>query len=277
MSKLYLCGITSAGNYDNLFAMIEPVKKYFDGLCFTFHGEQDEGWKYLCENKGVGDIIPAKWCQRHGYSMTHYLWQGPMVTGDYFVQLDSAERLGEEFCRTKLVVLIECMKTNQVAMISNFGKGFIFRYNETLEFRGSPHWYPTNLMGPAINVDLPLTDFWNVRNEQRDEHQWVSHYVKYFLYPAGSNHALLGLEKKGDPNTLFPIREGKRLEFRREMLARGFPLTLDGLKDMFSKPLDNKLKSMINEEKTWQDFYRYFILNDKTVVHSHDDKEMKEI
>lgn len=275
---LFLCGITSAGNLQNLKEMIEPIKEYFDGLCFTFHDAHDEGWSYLNENKGKGEIISAKWCQRHGYSMTHYLWQGPMQEGDYFIQLDSSERLGKEFCEKLLPPIIQSMNENGIGMVSNFGKGLVFKYSEVLEFRGSPHWYPINLAGNAINMELPLEHFWNTRAEQRSEYQWVDHYAKYFLYPAGSNHALLGLEKNGDPQKLFPEREKKRLEFRREMIKRGYTLTLDDLNAMMgSAPLDDNLRKMINEEKVWQDFYRYHILKDTTVVHSHENKHMKEI
>ena len=278
MNKLWLCGITSNGNSENLKQMIEPIISFFDGLIFTYHGEEDDGFNFLQSNKKDGKIIKANWCNRHAYSQNHFLYQGPMVEGDKFILLDSMERISPEFCKDRLLKLLEVMDKDNLAVICNYGKGFIFRYNDMLEFRGSPHWYPTNLDGFQANLELEKNMFWNVRAEQRSEFQWVDHYAKYmFVYPAGSNHALLGLEKQGDPQKLFPERERKRIEFRKEALKRGFPLTLDGLKSMLSGELDNVLKAYLNNEKTWNDFYRYHILKDETIVDTHLPKDMKVI
>jgi hypothetical protein len=199
-----------------------------------------------------------------------------MKDGDHFILLDSMERISPQFCYEKLPQLRALMKEADLGMVANFGKGFLFRYNEQLEFRGSPHWYATALDGRAIGVELEKNLFWNVRDEQRSEFQWVDHYAKYMLYPAGSNHALLGLDHwEGDQAQNFQKREARRLAFRAEMVKRGYPLTLEGLREMLSKPLDNWLKSEINGEKTWSDYYRYHILGDKTVVHSHNPKDIK--
>lgn len=280
-NKLWLCGITSAGNADNLKEMIEPIKDCFDGLIFAFHDEKDDGSEYLEKNKKEGAIIYSKWCNRHAYSQNHFLYQGPMQNGDKFILLDSMERVSPEFCKDHLPKLIEYMDANNVAMLANYGKGFLFRFNEMLEFRGSPHWYATQLDGQQSNMQLEKNLFWNVRNEKRDskvKNFWAIHYAKYmFCYPAGSNHALLGLEKQGDPQKLFPIREMKRLQFRDEARRRGYPLTLEGLKQWFSQPLDEVTKGYINGDKVWSDYYRSIILEDDTIVDTHLPSDMKKI
>ena len=275
--RLFLCGITSSGNEANLRALIEPVSEHFAGLQWTFHYPKDEGADYLESRVGEGRIVYAHFCQRHGYSQTHYLWQGTMQPGDYFIQLDSAERISPQFCYEKLPQLLALMKEADVAMIANYGKGMLFRYNEQLEFRGSPHWYGTQLDGRAINVELEKHYFWNVRDQQRDAYQWVGHYLKYWMYPAGSNSALLGLEKQGDPQVLFTKVEARRLEFREELRRRGVPLTVDGVVDLFKKELDSTLKSFLNESKELNDAFRYYVLGDKTVVDTHRLEDMKEI
>jgi hypothetical protein len=275
--KIFLCGITHAGNEKNLKDLLNPVIEHFDGIVWTFHYPKDEGADYLESIKGDGEIIYANFSQRHGYSMTHYLWQGPMKNGDVFIQLDTMERISPKFCYERLPGLISLMDEAELGMIANYGKGMLFKYSEELEFRGSPHWYAINVNGKAINMELPKDEFWNVRSEQRDSYQWVTHYLKYWLYPAGSNHALLGLEKQGDPQKLFPQREAARLNFRNEVVNRGYDLTVDGIKQMFKDGLDNTLKQYINSEKTLNDAYRYFILNDKTVVDNHDPKSMKKV
>lgn len=277
MARLFLCGITHQGNRDNLKALIDPVSEYFNGLVWTFHLPKDDGAEYLESQKGEGEIVYAKFCQRHGYSMTHYLWQGPMQVGDFFVQVDTMERLGKEFCRERLPDLISLMDEAELGMIANYGKGLLYRYSEELEFRGSPHWYAININGRGMNLELPKNEFWNVRSEQRDSFQWVSHYLKYWLYPAGSNHALLGLEKQGDPQKLFPIREAKRLQFRQEVLKRGYSLTIDSVLDMFKSDLDSTIKDFLNSEKTLNDAYRYLVLRDESVKDTHDPKDMVKI
>lgn len=277
-NKLWICGITSAGNAENLKEMIEPIKQYFDGLIFTYHDEKDAGFEYLEANKGAGAIILAKWCNRHAYSQNHFLYQGPMQEGDKFILLDSMERISKEFCEERLPKFLKYMDENNVACVANYGKGFLYRYNDMLEFNGSPHWYATNLDGHNANVELEKNLFWNVRAEKRDKFHWVGHYAKYmFCYPAGSNHALLGLEKQGDPQQLFGPREKLRLDFRKLAVSRGFSLTLDGLNLMLSGPLDDALKFFLNKEKTWNDYYRYFVLKDETVVDTHMPSDMKEI
>lgn len=285
--RLFLCGMTTVGNEENLRAMIEPIRESFDGLCFTFHGSEycaddtsacpDGGAIFLNNNQGAGRIVYARWAQRHGYSQTHFLWQGPMEDGDHFVLLDTLERLSPRFCKEELPRFIAMMTERNIAMVANYGKGLIFRFNEQLEFRGSPHWYATQLDGQAINVELPKEDFWNVRNEARDPMEWVEHYSRYFLYPQGSNHALLGLDhhKGGKPEEIFPVRESKRLWFLREMARMQFPRTMEGLKAFLSQPLTPELTNLINSDKVWSDYYHYVIRGDKTVVHSHKPEDMK--
>jgi hypothetical protein len=268
--RLFLCGITSAGKEANLRALIEPISEYIHGLQWTFHHPTDAGYDYLFANCREGKIITAEFCQRHGYSMTHYLWQGTMEPGDFFLQVDDLERLGVPFVRDRVPGLIQLMKDTNTAMIANYGKGLLFRYNEQLEFRGSPHWYAINLDGQSINLELDQTEFWNVRGEQRGKHQFVEHYLKYYLYPAGSNHCLLGLEKHGDPQKLFPIREKRRLEFREELRKRGVPMTVEGVKQLMKNGLDSTLKEHFNQEKILNDSWRYFQLGRTDFPDDHD-------
>ncbi len=256
--RLFLTTMTSAGNEANLRAMVEPIAPLFDGVIATFHHPSDEGATYLESRAGAGRVIYANWAARHGYSMTHILWQGPMREGDKFIYLDSMERVSPTFCEGRLKQLVQLMDETDTAMVANYGKGFLFRFNEQLRFEGSPHWYAQGLDGRAINMELNKSEFWNVRDQQRAPRQWIEHYAKYWLYPAGSNHALLGLEKQGDPNVLFPIREQRRLAFRREMTQRGFPLTMDGLKAMLTSPLDEVLKDHLRTEKTLSDVYHFW-------------------
>lgn len=277
---LYLCGITTSNKFDNLKELIDPILPYFNGLIWTYHGSEtdnDEGRKYLEENKKLGKIVYATFKQRHGFSMSCYLNQGTLEEGDFFIQLDDQERLGVEFCATHIPDLMKKMNDNNIAMVANYNKGLLFRYNELLEFKGSPHWFATGLDGQSANLQLPENNFWSVRSRNRDKFQWVDHYMKYYLYPNGSNHALLGLDHHLQGNNFFQPREIKRLEFRRLMRERGYPLTVEGVKKMFEAEIDDKVKEYINFDLILNDFYRFYNLNDRTLIDNHHWNEMIKI
>ena len=283
MNKLWLCGITNLGNEQNLRELIEPILEYFDGLVWTFHdptfnddGNMDQGFKILLHNKKEGKIITAEWCQRHFNSMNQYLWQGPMKDGDYFVQIDTQERMSPEFC-AKLRDICISMDEQNIGMISNFGKGLIYRYNEQLEFRGSPHWYAINLSGDKnAQAELEKDEFWNVRDNQREPMSFVDHYLKYYLYPAGSNSVLLGLDKNGNPAELFPPREERRLKFKKYLEDQNIiNPTVDTVISFFAtqnsnETVDDQLKDFINNEKILNDVWRYHILGDSDFKDDHD-------
>lgn len=281
MNKLYLCGITSSNNLTNLKEMIDPIIDNIDGLNFTFHYPTDEGATYLENNKKDGKIVYADWCQRHSYSMNHFLFQGNMQYGDYFILLDSMERVSREFIEKAIPDFIKQMKERNLCLLCNYGKGFLFKYDESLEFQGSPHWFTSTFTGGTLNLELPKDLFWNVRSEQRDKWHFIDHYAKYMLYPYGSNHSLLGLEKNGNPKDLFPVRETTRLQFRvylRDILK--IPITVDSLKSYLIDNKDNipsKMKEFINTEKVWNDFYRFHILNDRNFNDDHDTGNMIKI
>jgi hypothetical protein len=275
--KLWLCGMTTAGHLSNLKEMIDPVLDAFDGLVWTFNYPKDEGADYLEANKKDGEIIYAKWAMRHGYSMTHFLWQGPMQEGDFFVLLDSYERISPVFLVHILPGYINQMKSDDISVIANFSKGLIFRYNEEMEFKGSPHWWCAGYPGKFANVELPKHLFWHVRNEQRVPFQFVTHYLKYYFYPAGSNHCALGLEKNGDPKILFPIREDQRIQFRKHCRSLGISLTPEAFKTYLLEnkdKLDDKMKAFLNGEKILNDYWRHEILGQTDFIDDHDFKNM---
>lgn len=275
--KLWLCGITSSGKENELKELIEPVISFFDGLQWVFHYPLDNAWRFLDANKKDGRIVYCHYSCRHGFSMTNYLWQGTMQNGDFFIQIDDLERISPEFVSEWAIPMISYMRECDVSMVANFGKPLLFKYDEELEFRGSPHWFPANLKGKSMNVELPLKYFWNVRDLRRPLFHWVSHYVKYYLFPAGSNSALLGLEKQGDVSELFPKAEKIRLSFREEIKKRGCDLTVDGVEKIFRDGMDDTIRGFVNGSKELNDFYRYKILGDQTVVDSHLLSDMKTI
>ena len=95
--KIWLIGITSEGHEEDLRDLIEPIKNHFDGLVWTFHYPLDSGHSYLESVKKDGEIICTKWCNRMDFSRNHCLYQGPMKIGDWFLTIDTLERLSPDF------------------------------------------------------------------------------------------------------------------------------------------------------------------------------------
>lgn len=285
MNKSWMLLMVGQNSLEDLKELWEPIESYFNGLVVTYHGEKEDiEAKYLESVKKEGRVIYLPYSNRHDFSRNAYLYCGPIQDGDICCQCDLLERPVPNFLENNLKVITNYISLGLFNCCDYYGKPFIFEFHESLKYAGSPHEtlirQDGNMKRVELNNQFPNES--DVRINMRpikrtDEFNWVNHYTRYMLMPWGSNHCLLGLEKNGDPSVLFPIREAKRLAFREEMKQRGFALTIDGLKSMLLGEIDEKLKNMINEEKTWADFYQYHILNNKNVLHSHEWKDIIKI
>lgn len=277
MNRLWVVGMSGPGSLDDLREMWEPIKHAFSGLIWVLHDSlRSEEARYLESAKGEGKIVHAAYCRRHDFSRNIGLYCGPMAEGEWACDVDVLERIAPVFANSFRDLTGQLAVRGYTAAVY-FGKHFMFQFHESLRYQGNPHESLVRDDGQLRGIEL--SQFYpderqvryGVRAEKRpDKYHFVSHYAKYMLFPWGANHALLGLEHRGDVRTLFPQREALRLEFLAEMKTRGFPRTLDGLRTMLSAPLDDTLKSFLNREKVWQDYYRYEILSDKTVRDEHD-------
>ena len=272
---------------EDLQELVNPVIQFFDGLVVTYHGELgDAESKFLEENKKEGKIIYLPYCQRHDFSRNAYLFCGPMKNGDWCLQIDVLERLGVQFAQ-KLPTFIKDCKHHNLNGIWYYGKPFLFEYHESLVYRGSPHEGMVRQDGNMAAIDYSQAEpdegkvRLNVRPLKRpDLFHWVGHYCKYMLFPFGSNHSLLGLDERYYQNEMqvgFQTRETARLAFIKELEKRGFERTVKGVIEMLSGELDETLKTFLRTEKVWQDVYRYYVLNDRTVIDEHKWSSMIEI
>lgn len=264
-SCLFLTLMTSAGNEENLRELVDPLLPYIDGIIAVVHRPcgGDNGLVYLEEHKGAGKIIVRDWVQRHDFSQNETLYAGVIQEGDLFIITDTLERPAAQFISRCKGDLNTFMIEHDLDCLVYYGKPFIVRYNEAMHYQGSPHWGLRGIRS-AVELSHMYPDEGKVRLNVRpfkrpDPLGWVEHYVKYWLYPPGSNHAALGIEKwGGDLNQAFAKREGQRLAFRAEMRKRGVPLTVEGLKVLLMGPLDEALKGHLRVEKTLSDAYWFW-------------------
>ena len=277
--RLFLTSMCGPDNAGNIIEMVDPLRQWLDGIIWVLHDCPilDAGSLWLESAKKQGLIIHRPWPRgRHFHSMNDTLYCGPMEEGDFFIWTDVLEHPRPEFVSRIKTDIIPALNRDNIDVVVYYGKPFLIRYRETLEYRGSPHWQLIGTNGRAIEWSQVEPDESKVRQNMRpvkrtDKMHWVTHYLKYMIeYPAGSNHALLGLSDFGDPNVLFPPREQNRLEFRREIKQRGYPVTVEGFKAMCKGPLDDTLVRYLNSDKVFSDAYNYLILGRTDVVHSHD-------
>lgn len=277
--KTFLSLMAGPGSYQDIDELWTPIKDYFDGITAVYFGARDDmEAQYLEAAKGAGYITYLPYTGRHDLARVCAIHCGVVQNDDIVVVTDTLERPSAIFCRD-----VDNLLSDQVNTLFFFGKPLAFRYHESITYVGSPHESLQRRDGQMRAIDL--AQGWgenkideaairaNVRPLKRDKWHFVRHFARYMLLPWGSNHALLGLEKNGNPADLFPVREAKRLAFRSEMRRRGYPLTVEGLEKMLRGPIDETLRDMINSDRVWSDFY-WHVIKGRDVVCGHDDRDM---
>ncbi len=266
MSKTYLIGITQ-DQKENIKSLTDPIWNFVDGLIFVDHGSTDGTRELLEERKGCGKIIDEEWVNSHDYSMNHLLLKGGLENGDWCIFRDSMERFNEEWA-SKIQDFVDQLRIRWIRTVYNYGKIFMFQYNDSMFFTGSPHF---GLQGAqAHSVDLK-----DLYNEDKKEHTWrirdgeeggrpidnkIDHEAKYAWVYGRSNHLLLGYENKLEQ---YERAEIIRQHMRDNARTAGFEMTVEGLKDFLSFLLDKEkdsFKSFINSHRVWRNFYRFHFL-----------------
>jgi hypothetical protein len=285
--KPYLVFMTGPNSIENLREMIEPIKQYFRGVCALVHdsNEFSPEVEYLTKinnELGEGNIILGSFVGRHDHSRNRILFETGIKNGDYLVTLDTLERIPEVFAKNLFNLMMQ-MNHEGVDVIYYFSKPYVIKYREDMEYKGTPH---ESLVGKysISSVELTLLNEYfkdennvriNVRPIKRpDKFHFIGHYAKYLLQP-NSNQILLGLENQKHPQEMWSKREENRLRFIKTLEDRGFDRSFAGVLALFSGPIDDELKHYINNEKVWQDVYRYYILKDDTVIDEHSWISMK--
>jgi len=263
--KVYLCGITQ-NQKEDIDELTKDVYMHFDGLIFVDGGSTDGTKELLEERKKDGAVGHRGWTNDHDFQMTEFLRQGPMEIGDWFITLDSMERLNPEFT-VKIHEFASQLLFNKIRSVYNYGKGFMWEYFDDMYFLGSPHWGLQGAREKSVELSQidgysdPNTYSYNVRGDKREPHHFVDHFLKYYYVYARSNHLLLGREKNREE---FEELEGNRQKFRfycRKEL--GLEFTIESLKEHLASEewkSDVIFVEMFNKERILKDFYRWHIL-----------------
>ena len=267
--RLWLTCMSSDISEENAVQIIEPIIDYLDGVIWVLNDVPTDSpnARYLESVKGKGKIIHRFWPDyRHFQAMNDTLFTGLIQENDLVIWVDPLERATVPFISKVKSEIGPMMQAAAVGVIFAWGKPYLFRYRETLEYRNSPHWSLQGWNGRAIEWSKIEPDETKVRFNMRplkrkEGHHFSLHYLRYYVsYPEGSNTCALGLEQfpGGATQENFARRETQRLGFRRELRRRGVPLTVDGVKLMMINPLDDTMLAYIRGDKVLSDAYWYW-------------------
>lgn len=275
--KLWLTGITNAGNGEHLKELIEPIKEYFDGMVWVFHTDNrepckhdhDEGYKYL-KNSLDTKVVLAPWCNRTDFSRNIGLYHGPIRYGDWFLTIDTLERMHVDFA-AQIPELIQRFERTGIDGVYLRNKHFLFQFNEQTAYVHNPH---SGVAGVKQSFEITSLPFWrdeywiNVRAEHRDPYEFVDHNLKYYLFP-NTNHLVLKCESDRE---FILHRYQLRGIFLNELNRLGIDSQdFNAVKSYIERgDLSDTAKQCIAEEKYLNDVYRFYRLGRNDIVDDFD-------
>ena len=258
--KLWLCGITQ-NRRDDIDEMTKDIAQYFDGLIFVDAYSDDGTYELLESRKKDGAIIQRKWTNDHDFQMNEFLKQGPMSNGDWFVTLDSPDRLVKEWAE-QLRQEIKTLKEEGFGAISMATKVYLAQYFDHMFYFQTPHW---GLNGIVNNIKFYTEEekkncVTSVRFDDPIKSGLLNP-VKYYYVYGRSNHCNLLYQHFG--SQILSKHENQRLQFRLYCQHElGIDLTIDSLVEYMkdeSKWSDYFMES-VELEVNLKDIYRHKIL-----------------
>ncbi len=281
--NLFLTTMCGKGTkVEDVIEMTKPILDHIDGIVAVTHDipYHDPVARYLNSFRGKGKIIDREWPGgRHFHSMNETLYSGCIEEGDFLLWADILEHPKPAFLSRIKTEIVPLMNESELDIIAYYGKAYLIRYKESLQYQNSPHWSLHGHNGRGIEWSTIEPDESKVRQNMRPikrghiPFHWCKHYLRYFLeYPVGSNSAALGLDQwpGGATQENWKKREAARLMFRNEMKRRGWPVTAEGFIEMCKAGVDEPLKALLRSEKTFSDAYHYLVCGRTDIIDSHD-------
>jgi len=275
--KIWFTCIAGSNSLNDLKEMWEPIKGCFEGIVCTYHGEStDLEAQYLEQNKGKGKILYLPYVGRHDHSRNTALWCGPIQQDDWVVTTDILEHLNSEFA-IGLPFFLKNWEGKGANAVFYYGKPLAYKYHESMRYAGTPHEALQRQDGQLRGVEI--SDSYpneadvrlNVRPQKRPPEHFIKHYAKYSLLPWGANHYMLGLENNPKARELFMERELGRLKFieilRELNIGRDVDSVIEYLR---GGDIDQRVIRHIENDKPWNDVYRYYILGRFDFKDDHD-------
>jgi hypothetical protein len=265
MNKIYICLITSANNAQNL-EWLNEASQYVDGIGAVWHGEKDEGYEILKNNKKNGFIIEREEFWHSGHSMNDFLLNPKIRPQSWIILRDSAEKCNLEWLKN-IRNFIAQLEQNNINTVVQYSKILMFKKHEFQLFQNHPHWALAGAQPGFLAIETqkgyedPKDYAFSVRNESRSKEHFLKHFLKYYLADS-SNHMLLGRDNNMED---FKLHEQKRQEFKNYIENElNLACNIDSVHEYLSNYLTPaKMKEFLNFEQILNNYYRFYILNHK--------------
>ena len=267
MSKFWLTLTTQ--NREKDIEELTQCYDLFDGIVATVNlPSNDKTLEILESRKKAGKIITQPFVKHHGHLMNGFLFAGIIKNLDYFIILDSPNRITSTWQKTIREDIENWRKNNIGAVFMD--RIYVARYLDSMEFSRGIHWGLSPLNGKVINMSQYVK---NIRNEEYKQENYVLNTrdklvsgfinpIKYFFSYGSNSQTELLYRQFGDE--IWNKHEEERMNFRiycEQYL--NIPLTLEGLKnyliDKVSKYPTN-FENYLEFEVNIKDAFRLFVL-----------------
>lgn len=258
--RIWLCGVTGDREKD-IDELTKDIYQYFDGLIWVDHFSKDNTAKILEERKGNGKIVFRKYTEDHDLQRNEFLRAGVMKSLDYFIYIDSGERLNVEWCKN-LRKTVKYYQNNGVG-VGMFGRPYLLQYFDDMIFSGNPHCWPSPMRGKIEELDSLF-----IKKKEMGKESGLLHPFNYFWNTPRSNEIFAQYRKYGD--RVVKHHENLRFQFRlywQQNMGREF--TNKSVEEYFQEIYNDKSKidpvffEYMELEHFFADFFRLKILKHK--------------
>ena len=262
--KLWLTFITQ-NKIEDIREMTKDIYPTFDGIVAVDHFSSDGTFELLQEKKGEGKIIQKSFVNHHSHSMNEFLFSGVIKNGDYFLILDSSDRINPIWLKS-LREDIEYYNKNQIGGIF-FDRIFLARYIDSMEFFGAIHWGLSPYWGKVLNYSQ-ISGFrkesYIINTRDKEGDSVLYNPSKYWWnYGHGSSHTQLLYQQFS--NDIWQKHETTRMNFRLScQFELGLQFTMDSLIFYLRNNINNYpdwFEKVLEEEVSLKDIFRFKVLN----------------
>lgn len=259
--KFWLTFITQ-NRVSDIKEMTEDLSP-FDGIIAVDHNSNDGTYELLEERKKDGKIIQRPFVMHHAHSMNETLFSGAMKNGDYFMILDSSDRINPRWLKT-LREDVEYYNKNDVGAIF-LDRVFIARYIDSMEYFGAVHWGLRPFWGQVVDysrINGYRKESWII-NKRNDDSILLKPSKYWYVYGHGSSHTELLYRQFSDE--IWRYHENIRMRFRINcQLQLGLEFTLESLINYMKENIGNYpdwFEKILETEVSLKDIFRLKVLN----------------
>jgi len=149
MSKLWLTLITQEREND-IEELTRDTYDFFDGIVAVVNQpSKDKTEEILNSRKKEGKIITRPFVPHHAHLMNEFLFAGVIKNLDWFLIVDSPERINLEWLKRMREDITYYEKNNVGGIFLD--RIYLARYIDSMEFRGGAHWGLFPYLGQVLN------------------------------------------------------------------------------------------------------------------------------